>query len=110
MSKYFTIQTGLRGGYMPDCSNVIRCDTRRDLKAYLEGEARDIRDAEYIGCGKRAIAWLAAKTWREAQKPKPGYLPFVAEYRAKDQTHYPYGIFASVATRAEYLEAMADAD
>lgn len=106
MSKYFHISTGLRGCYMPDSVYVVRCDTRRDLKAALEYEAATIRDSGlYVGCSKRDIAALAAIGWREARKASPAILPHVAPYRAKGQDHYPYGVFVSVATRREYLES-----
>ena len=104
MAKYFHISQGLRGCYMPDNSQVIKCATRRELKSALEYDADSIRDAGMVGCNKKQIAWLAAIAWREAQKPNPAYLPYVAPYRDKHQDSYPYGIFVSVATRSDYLE------
>ncbi len=106
MSKYFTISQGLRGCYMPDSVYTVKVDTRRELKEILDSEASSIRDMEStIGCSKRAIAWLANASWQEAKKKTPAYLPFVSPWGYRNQvSEYPYGIFCSVATRAEYLE------
>jgi len=101
MSKYFHISQGLRGCYMPDSAYVARVETRKELKSFLESEARDIRDAGYVGLGKRAIAWLAAECWRNRGKVT---LDFVAPYRDKSQIHYPYGLFCSPASREEWKE------
>jgi len=110
MAKYFNISVGLRGGYMPDNSYVVKVNTRRELKDAIESEAYSIRDAGFVGCSKRAVAWLANVVWREAKKKSPAYLPYVCEYRKKTQTHYPYGIFASVSNRNEYLEHIENAE
>ena len=107
MSKYFCVSQGLRGCYMPDSVSHIRVDSRRELKDYLESEASQIRDMENtIGCTKRHIAWLANAAWKEAHKKQNrAYLPFVAPWGYREQiASYPYGIFCSVSTRAEYLE------
>jgi hypothetical protein len=108
---YFTISAGLRGAYMPDSCYVMRAQTRRELKSAIESEARDYREAGFVGANKRAIAWLAATMWREAQKARPAYLPHCLELapsHARD--NYCHGIFVSTATRAEYLESMAQED
>jgi hypothetical protein len=99
---YFTLWQGLRGCYLPDAAYTIKAATRRELKAALEYEARDIRDAGGIGLSKRAITWLAAAAWRNR---KSGAGEFVAPYRWQYQTSYPnaLGIFTG-ATRAEYSE------
>jgi hypothetical protein len=102
MAKYFNIMDGLRGCYMPNSSYVTRCETRRELKAVLEFEARNIRDS-YVGCNKKQVAWLAATMWKEAQKKNPAYLPHVAPYGEKGNYHS--AIHVSVATRKEYLES-----
>lgn len=108
---YFTISAGLRGAYMPDSCYVIRAQTRRELKAAIEQEARDYRDAGFIGANKRAIAWLAAIAWREAQKTRPAYLPYALPLAPSHaRGNYCNGIFVSAATRAEYLELMAQED
>lgn len=103
MAKYFAISQGLRGCYMPDSVYIIKAGTRRELKAALEYEARDLRDAGFIGLSKRAIASLAAGAWNEAGKVSARSIDFVAPYRAAGMSHYPYGLFASVSTRADYL-------
>ena len=111
MTKYFTISTGLRGAYMSDSAYEIRCDTRRELKAAIESEARDYRDAGFVGANKRAIAWLAAQVWREAHKPNPSYLPHclpLAPSHARD--NYCHGIFASTSTRADWMAYQAESE
>lgn len=107
MSKYFHLSAGLRGAYCDSSENafVIRCDTRRELKAAIASEAIFWKDAGYIGANKQAIAHIAAEGWREAQKRAPTYLPFalpLAPDHARD--NYAFGIFVSVASRADYLE------
>ena len=104
-NRYFFVSHGLRGCYMPDNSQAVMCQTRRELKDTLESTADYLRDGSTVGLSKRAIAWLAARAWREAgKKGKREYLPFVAPYRDMQQSHYPYGLFCSVTSRAEYLE------
>ncbi len=98
---YFVISQGLRGCYMPDSCQIIRVNTRRELKQYLESEAGYIRQNGYIGLNKRAIAWLAAECWRNRNRAT---LDFVAPYREKSQDSWPYGLFCSMATRRDYLE------
>ncbi|RVC71336.1 hypothetical protein EN759_00540 [Mesorhizobium sp. M00.F.Ca.ET.038.03.1.1] len=102
MSKYFHIMTGLRGCYMPDNAYVIRVDTRRELKAAIEDEARLCRDSGFVGGSKSAVASLAAAAWREAHKRNPSIYPHVAPYGSRDNRHS--AIHVSTATRAEYLE------
>lgn len=100
MSKYFTISSGLRGCYMPDSCWIARVDTRRELKAIIESEARAWKDAGFIGANKRAIAWLANAAWRN-----PSYLPHclpLAPDHARN--NYSHGIFVSSATREEWKE------
>jgi hypothetical protein len=106
MAKYFTVMQGLRGCYMPDSVNVIKCDTRRELKNAIEWEARDIREAGFIGANKKGVAALAAHMWREAKKEKPSFYPNVLPYGTKGNYHS--AIHVSVATRREYLEQQND--
>jgi hypothetical protein len=106
--SYFTISTGLRGCYMPDNCFVVRCNTRRELKAVIESEADNYKLAGYIGANKRAIAHIAAIAWKEAQKPNPAYLPYalpVAPQHARD--NYCEAVFVSTASRHEYKEYLA---
>jgi len=87
---------------MPDSAYTVKADTRRELKAALQCEASDIRDAGGVGMSKRAIAWLAAESWRNRKNPSGEY---VAPDRGTYQDSYPYGLGVFTgATRAEYLE------
>lgn len=98
---YFSISTGLRGCYLPDSAYVVEVKTRRELKNALEWEADSIRDAGFIGCSKRAVAWLAAECWRNRGKAT---LDFVAPYKERSQEGYPYGLFCSASTKEDYTE------
>jgi len=102
---YFAISQGLRGCYMPDSVVIIKATTRNDLKSALESEAYYIRDSGAIGCSKKAISWLAAECWRNREKHT---LDFVAPYKYKGQRDYPYGIFCSKSTKADYTESEDD--
>ena len=102
MAKYFQLMTGLRGCYMPDSSCVIKCDTRKALKAAIADEAYYIRDAGFVGMNKKSIAAFSAHLWREAQKAKPSFYPDVLPYGTPKNYHSAIQI--SVATRREYLE------
>lgn len=104
---YFNISNGLRGCYMPDNAYIVRCDTRRALKAALEYEARDMRDAGFTGANKRAVASVAAQVWRDSRKArKSAYdfaLPLIPPHISRTSGNYCYGVFVSHATRADYL-------
>lgn len=95
---YFQILRGLRGCYMPDSSYVIQCNTRRELKRALAWE-RDSDDSA-MGLSNRAIAWAAAKAWRERRQHgrQSAILPF--GYRAGER---PFSIEIHTASRAEFL-------
>lgn len=99
---YFHVSTGLRGCYMPDSAYVARCATRREFKRCVADEARYWEGA--AGLSKRAIAAFAATVWREAQKRNPAILPHCLPVKPEGAGSYSSGIFASVATRADYLE------
>jgi hypothetical protein len=106
MAKYFTLTHGLRGCYMPDSDpTVIMVETRRELKKLITGEAAMLATEATLGLSKRAIASFAATCWREAQKAKPAYLPHNLPCKERGQSSYSYGIFCSVASRRDYLEA-----
>jgi len=106
MSKYFTISHGLRGCYMPDSDPfVAMCSTRRELKEIIRNEASTLATEDTLGLSKRAIASFAAECWREAHKAKPAFLPYCLPTKERGQSSYSYGIFCSVASRHEYLEA-----
>lgn len=97
---YFFVYSGLRGCYMPDTTAVIRCDTRRELKAALEWEARDMKDAYGFGGSKREVSRVAAMAWRNRKRTTLDYVvPF-----GRKKGDYPFGLFVSAATRDEYLE------
>ncbi len=105
MARYFHISAGLRGGYMPDNAAVIRCETRRELRQYIAQEARDYREAGFIGASERAISWLAAAAWKEAGKPSHSYFPHALPLAPSHaRQNYCHGIFASAASRADWLE------
>lgn len=61
MAKYFNIQVGLRGCYMPDSSYFLKCETRRELKNAIDDEACAINsDGSTLGLSKRAVESVAA--------------------------------------------------
>lgn len=99
--RYFSISQGLRGCYMPDSAYEIRVKTRRELKDVLESEAYSIRDAGFLGCNKKAIAWLANAAWKGYGGRN--YLPYVAPYRNPDSPgNFCYGLFAAPSTRDDW--------
>lgn len=101
MAKYFHVGHGLRGCYMPDAIHVIRAETRRDLKAALAWESRDIADAGFH-LNQKHVASVAAAAWREAHKARPSIYDFVIPYGRDHSGGRPFAIFASVATRADF--------
>lgn len=102
MSKYFHVATGLRGLYMPNHAYMIKTDTRRKLKAVLEGEAYDIRDTGFYYLTKKAVATLAADIWTNATSKKPNYInPIVAGYGNRGNPCF--GLMVTLATRNEWL-------
>ena len=101
---YFVISQGLRGCYVSDSCYIVAVKTRRELKRYLESEAYDIRDAGFVGCSREAVAALAAECWRNKGKAT---LDNVAPYRSHGTSRpedYPYGLFCSASTKADYRE------
>lgn len=111
MAKYFHINHGLRGCYMPDGDpQVIMVHTRRELKAAITDEANMLATESTLGLSKRAIATFAAQCRYEAQKKNPAYLPYCLPTKERGQSNYSYGIFCSVASRRDYLEAQRESD
>ena len=104
MSKYFSVSTGLRGAYLPDNAYVIKADTRRGLKSFIASEADGYADAGFVGASKKAVAWLAAEAWREAQKPSPAFLSLCLPLAREKGSGYAFGIFVAPASRADYLD------
>jgi hypothetical protein len=105
MAKYFHLNHGLRGAYMPDGEpTVIMAKTRRALKAAITDECEGMGDM--VGLSKAKIAAFAAECWREAHKANPAYLPYClpCHDRSVKTAKYSYGIFVSVASRRDYLE------
>ena len=111
MAKYFHLNHGLRGCYMPDGEpQVIMACTRGQLKSAIEDECNMIATESTLGLSKRAIASFAAECWREAQKKNPAFRPYCLPYKERGESSYSYGIFCSVATRRDYLESQEDAE
>ena len=111
MAKYFHLNHGLRGCYMPDGDpQIIMVRTRRELKSAIEGECDMLATDHTIGLAKKNIAAFAAECWREAQKKKPVFLPYCLPCKERGQSSYSYGVFCSVATRRDYLESQEDAE
>lgn len=98
---YFWIEYGLRGAYADGNGYIIKADTRRELKAAIEYEARDLRDAGMIGANKRAVAWLANAAWK-ARKGGSAY-PFVLPVEHHRGAGKAWGIHCAPSCRAEYL-------
>lgn len=96
-ARYFHISNGLRGAYMPDNGAIIRADTRKELKRFLEWEARHMRDAGFTGASKRALATLAADAWRNA-----GIYDSVMPLKPEGSDSYCYGLFVSNASKADF--------
>lgn len=102
MARYFNIMAELRGCYADNESAfILRAATRRELKATLESEARELRDAGAIGLNKRAVANLAARAWRRKGQ---GYLSDVAPFKYPSQGAYCMGLMVNPATRADWKE------
>lgn len=100
---YFSIMAELRGCYSDNESmQIIRADTRKELKAHLESECYYLRDAGAIGLNKRAIAWLANAAWKARKNGNP--YPFVAPYKFPYQSGYAMGLMVNAVSRAEYKE------
>lgn len=111
MAKYFCIMHGLRGCYMPDSDpSHVMVKTRRELKELIASEADMLATESTLGLSKKAIAAFVAECWREAHKAKPAYLPYCLPMKERGQSSYSYGIFCSVETRGEYLEANREGD
>lgn len=97
MSRYFNVSSGLRGCYMPDNSDVVRVDTRRELKNHVEWLVAML--GYPFGGSKAAIAEVVAKAWRSDRKEWRDFVVPLAESRGS----YRFGVFISNSTRADYL-------
>ena len=79
--------------------------TRKALKACVENECRDMRDAHGFGGSKAEIAHIVAHVWREAKAKRKPYLPYAIGFRrSRDANDRPFGVFIGHATRAEFVE------
>lgn len=87
---------------MADNMYIVRCDTRRELRAVIASEADSYRDAGFIGCNQRAISHIAAIAWRNRRKVQLPYALPLAPPHARDS--YCHGIFVASASRDEYRE------
>lgn len=103
MSKYFTIATGMRCCYSPDNACIVCVDSRKELKAIIENEARYIRDAGLIGANKREVASTVADIWRNLKAKVKSPYSFVVPYGYKKGGYKPYAIQVGHSTRADYL-------
>jgi len=106
--RYFHISNGLRGCYMFDNSYVVACNTRKELKAAIEYDARDMREAYGFGGSKKDVAAIAAQAWKRANVKDYG-LPVCLPF-GRDKGNYPYGIFVSTATQKAYREYCAESE
>lgn len=102
---YFHTSSGLRGCYMPDSSAVLRFDTRKALRAFVEYESRDAIEAYGYGYSKAARAAVVAQIWREARgrAPKSRLEHVIGFGRTRSTSDRPFGLFISHATRAEFV-------
>lgn len=107
---YFHLSTGLRGCYMPDTAHVVRCKTRRQLRNMIEWDRRDMIEAYGFGESKRVVAAVVAQVWRETHKgARKSSLPYAIGFgHTRSRDDRPFGIFIGHATRAEYLEYLAE--
>jgi hypothetical protein len=108
--KYFSISCSRRGCNMSSSVRVVACKTRRDLRAILAEEAKQMRAAEYVGPTDRKAAAVAAAAWREAHEPWPSAGGFVIPCRSREGKPgvFPYSVFCSVISRKYYLYALKD--
>ena len=102
---YFHISSGLRGCYMSDNAHIARFQTRRELLAFVEYEARDMIEAYGYGYSKRDRAAIVARIWREVsgKLPKSFYDHVIGFGCTRNTSDRPFGLFISHATRADYL-------
>ena len=100
--KYFLIQTGLRGGYIPDSSYPVKAGTRRELREAVKSESSQANyGGDMVGLSDKAQAEFCAWIWRERDKPQ--FLPYALPYGYRGQGK-PYAIFLVPISRAEFLE------
>jgi len=106
MAKYFCIQTGLRGCYMPDDCYHIKVTSRKELKSIVASECDSMRGAYGFGGPAKEISSTIAHIWREAnsKKNKP-YLPYAIGFgRSRARTDRPFAVFIAHADKRDYEE------
>lgn len=106
---YFTIMAELRGCYADNESAfTIKANTRRELKAALESEAYDLRDAGAIGLSKRAVASLSDQAWKN-RKAKSAF-PVVHGFRYSHHSigNDCMGLMVYNSTRKDYIAQQED--
>ena len=96
---YFEISNGLRGCYLPDSVNLVRCGTRRALRVALASACDYARGDGQVGGSKREIAGVAAAAWRTR---RGSGLPYVIGFGPRGGAR-GYGVFVASATRADWL-------
>lgn len=101
MSRYYHISNGLRGCYLPDNSYIVRVDTRRELKNLIIFECAQMAEAYGRGSSARDVVALVARIWRDH---RVAGLDYVFSFSQDDGQSWPFGLFVSRATRADFVE------
>ena len=107
MAHYFFISTGLRGAYLSDNGYFVKVNSRKELKAYVEAEFNDIKDAGYC-ISKKELVSSVADIWRNLKAARRSPYPFVVSYgfRHGYSANKCNAIHIMHATKAEYDEFM----
>lgn len=98
---YFFIEYGLRGAYADGNGFIVKANTRKELRAIIESEARSI---EGHGASKRMISWLANAAWGRHTGRNGGYLPYVLPIKPSGCSSYSWGIYCDVSSRKDYAD------
>ena len=101
MSRYYRISNGLRGCYLHDNFYIVRVDTRRDLKNLIISECAQMAEAHGRGSSARDVVALVARIWRDHHVTG---LDYVFPFSQDDGQNWPFGLFVSRATRADFIE------
>jgi hypothetical protein len=112
MAKYFCIQTGLRGCYMPDQSYHVKVTSRKALKSVITDECNLMREAYGFGGPAKEISSTIAHIWREANSGRnKSYLPYAIGFgRSRDTHDRPFAVFIAHADRRDYEEEVNNMD
>lgn len=98
---YFWIEYGLRGAYADGNGFIVQANTRKELRAIIESEARSI---DGRGASKRMISWLANAAWGRHMGRNSGYLPYVLPIKPAGCSSYSWGIYCDVSSRKDYSD------